>query len=267
MNKPSVLLFIFFALSAGGTYLFENSNKNQVNRKIAGQIFQELITEENQNFQIEITSKLFSLHSHYVMAQKHFYDFANASRAKKTSNFKMNGIYHSLTAVKKQIDKIENEFLEISYAMRSLPKSKESIQKQLILNDSITHFGKKNKLQQLSILNLSELMGIEITKSSTTVTYDEISVELATLEKIKEFITYQKNLEHISYKMEIELKNSKNDKTLKQIPQTFERFIKRTKSLVHIPELDASIYTQCQSRGSKQSIKWHEGRRKICTVN
>lgn len=200
MKLPSFLVILFFMICAGELHLSEKSGKKSVNRKIAEQVFQELITEENQNFQREIYTKLFSLHSHHVMAKKIHFD-------------QKAGIHSShltLLTINHQIDEIEDDFVKIFHAINLIPKSKEVFQKQILLRNAIMNFGKENKLQLLSVQRLLIKIGIETKKTGSTISSDEITKEYRRLEMNNEFITYQKNIEHISYKMKVDLKNNKN---------------------------------------------------------
>lgn len=166
-------------------------------RQIASVAVERLLNEEASTFDAEIDEKLFSLHSYYVITQKHLEAFDNSLKDSTIESLYHGQHYLSLLAVRTQIDEIEKELLEIHQSLDSKTRVKSFL-------EQIKNFSQKGKLNSLSVQNLHFLLKIPL-EASKQVEVSEIEREYRELEKMKEFQIFEKNIQHISHLMELNL--------------------------------------------------------------
>lgn len=196
-------MFRFWALSAllftsscGG--FFKNSTVDQEKeRQIASLAVERLMREEAKTFESEMEYKLISLHSYYVITQRLLNQFESIMSDTKLEALYQNQHYLSLLAVRSQIDEIEKEFVEIESTLQN-PK------KELLLKKRIEAFSRLGPVHHASMDNLAHLMKIKLS-DSVLPNKNLIDSEYAELEKTKEFQVYEKNIDHLSHMMEMDL--------------------------------------------------------------
>ena len=92
-------------------------------RRVASIAMERLLTEEEDSFESQIDEKLFSLHSYYVIAQKHLLEFDRTIDDSSLQNLYKGEHYLSLIAARTQIDEIEKDLKELSLSLDGDRKS------------------------------------------------------------------------------------------------------------------------------------------------
>jgi peptidoglycan/xylan/chitin deacetylase (PgdA/CDA1 family) len=189
--------------SCGGPLYTFFKQEQDKDRRVASVAIERLMTEENESFESQIEERLLALHSYYVIAQNHLHLFDKSLNEDRLIELYKGSHYLSLLATRTQIDEIERELKELHL---SLPeKRKEDLEAR------ITKFGNKNLLTRLSVENLSYSLGMKSSEIFKDAGPEDVEKEYASLEKIKEFQIFEKNIEHISHLMEMNL-SSKEEK-------------------------------------------------------
>ncbi len=153
-----------------------------------------------QGLSDQIDAKLVSLHSYYVIAQKYLLDFDQLIEENNLEGLHRSSAYLSLLAVRTQINEIERELEEMS--------------NNSILKERILHFEQEGKMNALSLQNISEKLNIDLNSTDRDASLHDIQKEYHKLFMMNEFIIFEKNIEHLSYLMEMELKTQRKKRPL-----------------------------------------------------
>lgn len=197
MVKVTALISLLCLVSCARTEWPFKSATQERDRKIASVAIERLMTEEEQTFESQLEERLLSLHSYYVISQKHLALFDKAIEEENLQNLYQGTHYLSLMATRTQIDEIEKELIHV------FGQLKES-RREVFIN-KIRQFGKKNQISSLSVSNLQFLLGIESDITDKDLSLADIDKEYRELEKMKEFRVYEKNIEHISHLLEMDI--------------------------------------------------------------
>jgi peptidoglycan/xylan/chitin deacetylase (PgdA/CDA1 family) len=182
-----------------------NFNENLATRGIATSAIEKLVSYEESSFQAEIEHKLLSLHCYYLIAQKNLIKLEDKIPSDNLSEIYMSSEYLSLLATKGQIDEIEAELEEVYEELIQVKNANHSLRKKLFLNE-IEKFSKKGVIATQSLINLMSLLGITVNPSDLDISKDDILDEISTFDKDHEFNIYERNIDHLSYMMEMNLK-------------------------------------------------------------
>jgi peptidoglycan/xylan/chitin deacetylase (PgdA/CDA1 family) len=198
MFKGWNLIPLFFLISCGGFHTLSGTKELANERQIASMAIERLIMEEDHSFEDDIEDKLLSLHCYYVIALKFLNQFDDSLKEVPLRDLYRGETYLSLLALKTQIDEIEKEFKDLQSVVKGSKK-------EAVLQKKFSAFLGKWPLAHLSLENLSERLGLHPSLKSVSTTSAEIEKEYAELEKIKVFQIYEKNIEHLSHLMEMDL--------------------------------------------------------------
>ena len=196
------LVFSLISVSSCGLM---NFNENLATRGIATSAIEKLVSYEESSFQAEIEHKLLSLHCYYLIAQKNLIKLEDKIPSDNLSEIYMSSEYLSLLATKGQIDEIEAELEEVYEELIQVKNANHSLRKKLFLNE-IEKFSKKGVIATQSLINLMSLLGITVNPSDLDISKDDILDEISTFDKDHEFNIYERNIDHLSYMMEMNLK-------------------------------------------------------------
>jgi hypothetical protein len=140
--------------------------------------------------------KLFSLLCYHIIVEKNLSDFNKLIPNKKLHELYLSRPYLSISTAKEQIAKIEEE-LKWLYGLN--PVKVES---------NITNFANSSSLAAHSVKKLIQELKFNSKKLSLSINSRlEFKEEFKTFENTKEFKIYQQNIEHLSFLMEVKLKN------------------------------------------------------------
>lgn len=201
MLKVSLFLMTIVATSSCGGFKLNSSKETKVDRRIASLI----INDEDQTFIDEVETKLLALHSYYTMGQKNLLEFDRLLPETDLKKLYQTTAYLNLSAIKIQVESLENE-LFLLY---------QKVGKKELFRTELKNFGKRSPLAHLSLENLTEKISGKSEASKGPVTFSDIAKEYRDLEVVKEFTTYEKNIEHLSYLYQTKKKSSSEDETLR----------------------------------------------------
>jgi peptidoglycan/xylan/chitin deacetylase (PgdA/CDA1 family) len=196
------LVYSLFSVSSCGLM---NFNENLATRGIATSAIEKLVSYEESSFQAEIEHKLLSLHCYYLIAQKNLIKLEDKIPSDNLSEIYTSSEYLSLLATRGQIDEIEAELEEVYEELIQVKNANHSLRKKLFLNE-IEKFSKKGVIATQSLINLMSLLGITVNPSDLDISKDDILDEISTFDKDHEFNIYERNIDHLSYMMEMNLK-------------------------------------------------------------
>lgn len=159
---------------------------------IASVTARDIFQDNEHTLSSEIDDKLLSLHSYYVIGQKNLIAFDDS-----LSDLSLEELYHStpymnLLAVKTQVDEIEGKLLELK--------------RTEMLKERVKQFAAKSDISFQSMANLSARLKMIPTKTIKTNAAD-IDKEIRVLETMKEFMIFEKNIEHLSHMMDLRFKD------------------------------------------------------------
>lgn len=199
--RPSILLLLLLTLPACGGFNLWNGKKDS-EREIASMTMNHLLSEETQNFSIDIDDKLQSLHSYYLIGQKNLAEFDKTIAENDLEDLYESRPYLSLLAVQTQTDEIENELFDLVDS-----STFEHAAKVTILKEKIKAFAEKSNLAHASMENISERLDLNVAPVDSKIDDKEIEAAIVEAEALKEFQIYQKNIEHLSHMMEIKVRS------------------------------------------------------------
>jgi|GEM_PF-2968403 peptidoglycan/xylan/chitin deacetylase (PgdA/CDA1 family) len=199
-------LFIFaFGLIATSCGLVHLGEKN-ISRNIAASAIEKLVTDEETSFQEDIAQKLYSLYCYYLIGQKNLLRFEKKIPLHEASSLYSTPEYLSLLATKGEIDDVEKELAQVYFEL-SKGKNTEFRNKKKIFLSTIEQFQSKSTLHHLSLLNLSSRIGVDNHSKDSDISEKTVITEINQFEKDSEFFIYEKNIEHLSHMMEMNLKS------------------------------------------------------------
>lgn len=195
--RPWPLLFVTLLLtsSCGGFQLFTDLTKKS-EREIASLSVQELLQEERETFAARVDEKLLSIHSYYVIAYRNMIQFDESINELKLSELYQSSPYLSLLAVQTQVHELESELSELNHEA-----------KNKVLKERVKAFADRSFVARMSMMNLSESVGMNPSAPERNVSAKDIEAELKELETLKEFMIFDKNIDHLSHLMEMDIKS------------------------------------------------------------
>jgi peptidoglycan/xylan/chitin deacetylase (PgdA/CDA1 family) len=204
MPMKALILALFVSTACGGLSYFIEQTPNS-GRSIASDGTQELLAEEEKVFNEELDEKLSSLNSYYLIAQKNLQLFDESISDKTLEQLYQTSAYLNLLAVKTQVEGIEHDLV----SLHELAKASDSARFRVIEN-KIDHFSKKSSLKSMAMSNLRNKLGMR-SLPEEEITGKQIEKEYLHQVTSKEFQIYEKNIEHLSHLMEMNIR-SKNKK-------------------------------------------------------
>lgn len=186
--------------------------KESTNRQVAAVAMEQLMVESPDNLNNLIEDKLFSLHNYYVLGHRNLVQFDESIKKLSSEEIYQSEAYLNLLAVRTQAEEIEHELLELD---KNLSQTK-STQKRKLVREQMAKFSEQSPMAALSMQNLAFRLGLPqgVNKGSINI-QKELSKELEKLEQYKEFIIYEKNIEHIAHTLD-----TKNVKSKRFEPST-----------------------------------------------
>lgn len=202
MLKP--LMFVpMILLSSCGALKWWPQNSLDNSRQMASLSVQQLVMEKKTNFNEEIDEKLQSLHSYYLIGQKNLMDFDSQISESDVPSLYESPAYLNLLAVRTQTEEIEHELVEL---WDTLSSDKDKGDLKLAMQIKIAAFAKKSSVAALSMENLASDLGIKVPTQSNSqkskLTPQDIQNEYKTMESLREFMVYEKNIEHLSHMLD-----------------------------------------------------------------
>lgn len=162
-----------------------------------------LLREDIETFRSELSNKYLALHGYYAIGQKNLLHFDQDIKELKLEALYKSPSYLSLLAVKAQVDEIESEVFGLWV---SLSQSKvRGLERLLILEEGITQFAKLSKSQGLAMENLMVRLNLKPETSEQNLSENEIELIFKELENSVEFQVFDKNIEHLSYMLEMDI--------------------------------------------------------------
>ncbi len=211
--KSRLLLFgCLLGLTSCGVFQWWDERGHSVSsRETASLTVQHLMMDDESGFAEDMQERLKSLHHYYVLAQKHLYEFDRMEESHSEKIYQTTS-YLSLLAIRTQTDEIEHEIYQVWV---SKEKDREALKKKLRLKSEVLKFAASSKMAALSMENLIESLqveSIENTKLKSNALKDLTSVEIETeikrLQENREFIIFEKNIEHLAHVMETKIDQS-----------------------------------------------------------
>jgi peptidoglycan/xylan/chitin deacetylase (PgdA/CDA1 family) len=203
MIKFFLYLSIFFVSSSCGGLKFLDEKGQKAEREIASIAVSQLLDEEDKSFSAEIDETLLSLHSYYVIGQMNLIKFDDSLQDSRLEDLYKERPYLNLLALKTQVDAIENELAQIVTSAKNGHAGKHKI-----LIERMMKFSKKSLIASLSMENLFEMMDVKVKVHSKDLTGQEIEKEYAQLSTLRDFQIFEKNVDHLSHMMEMDIKSS-----------------------------------------------------------
>lgn len=200
--KKMVFLTGTLLLSCSSTDLW----KSQTERKVASMAVEQLVVETPDNINESILEKLHSLHNYYVIGHKNLQAFDESIKNLSNEELYHSEAYRNLIAVRTQAEEIEHELLDLDKKLTSL----KSVKSRKLVKEQIAKFSQHSPMAHLSMQNLAYQLGLAqgVSKSSISIS-TELPKELEKLEQQKEFIIYEKNIEHIAHSFDTKNLKSK----------------------------------------------------------
>jgi len=203
-----LIITSFLSTSCGGFRLF--SDKELVpERKVA-----------SLTYVPNVDRKLLALHSYYVLAQKNLVQFDKALPQVEYGKLQHNPHYLNLMAVKTNVETIEKNLLELSG-------------RYPLLMEKIADFSKRSHLASLSMRNLLVKSCAPDDVTVRNLKMSDIESELTNLRKHKEFMIYEKNIEHLSHMFETkDISSEQQIDALDWIAQSPDKITERTQKMI-----------------------------------
>lgn len=200
--KKMVLLTGTLLLSCSSTDLW----RDQTDRKVASMAIEQLGVESPENLNEQILEKLHSLHNYYVIGHKNLQEFDHSIKRLSSEELYQSEAYLNLIAVRTQAEEIEHELLELDKNLTAL----KSVKTRKLVKEQIAKFASLSPMSHLSMQNLAFQLGLPngVSKSAITVA-SELPKELEKLEQQKEFLIYEKNIEHLAHTLDTKNLKSK----------------------------------------------------------
>lgn len=194
-------------LLLSGTVLLSCSSVTEHHhRSIASISTQQLMMESPENLSNLVDEKLQALHTYYTIGQKHLQAFDRALVDLSTEEAYQTNEYALLMAVRIEAEKIEHELTDINDDLRA----RKSTAFSKILQEKVAQFASKSVMSSLSMENISFQLGMKLKQNKSFYKLsDELSKEMAILEPQKEFLIYEKNLEHIAHSLSVKTQSAK----------------------------------------------------------
>ncbi len=199
MSLLRLILLSILLTACGGNHFFEDKLLHS-HREVASMALNRLLSEDDLSFSAQIDEKLLSLHVYYILGQKYLKTFDASINELTLEELYASSSYLGLMAVRSQVEEIEEELIEIA-------QSQNASSKKNILNNRISLFSKRSSLGHNTVSNVAEKIGLPLEHEDQDITTAALESEIKELETHKEFIIYEKNIEHISHLMEVKLKN------------------------------------------------------------
>jgi peptidoglycan/xylan/chitin deacetylase (PgdA/CDA1 family) len=161
------------------------------------------LMEDNQIIVSELNAQLTLLYYHQVLAQVHLRAFDKLIPTIPLQNIYEDDSYHSLIAIRIQIEEIE-ETLHEWYVYLNQNKLKSKV---TLFEETLDEYSKLSTLHQMSLENLPFL---KVT-NSFDLNDEELNQTYADLKLTNEFKIHEKNIEHLSFMVDFKL--DQNDRT------------------------------------------------------
>lgn len=188
MSKALIVLLTLTLASCGGFKHFSNTKLDK-KRSIAS------FSDEKQASE-ELDKQLKALHSYYIIAQKQLALFDGSINDTTLENLYQSRPYMALITIRSQVEEIEKEILI----------TLENKATHNLLLERIHHFANQSVVSRLSLENIKEKLGV-YDGLSIDVSENVINDEYEKLEKTKEFQIYEKNIDHLSHLMQVNIKS------------------------------------------------------------
>lgn len=198
MKLWALMIIMLLLSSCGGLNIFTEKSTPEIEREIASQAVMQLLSQEEGTFENDIDEKLLSLHFYYVIALKKLHLFDHSIANRNLQELYLGSPYLSLLATRTQIDEIEKDFLDLHRTLRHEKK-------KLLMMNKIRAFSHKSHLHALSVRTLSHKLSLDMKMIVKDASQKEIDQEYGEISKINEFQVYEKNIEHLSHLMEMNL--------------------------------------------------------------
>ena len=202
MLKP-LMLVPMMILSSCTANKWWAQNSQEHSRQVASMSVQQLVMEKKNNFNEEIDEKLQSLHSYYVIGQKNLMDFDSQIGESDVASLYESSAYLNLLAVRTQTEEIEHELVEL---WDTLSHDKDKSDLKLAMQIKIAAFAKKSSIASLSMENLASEIGMKVPSQTNSQKSKllplDIQKEYKAMEALREFVVYEKNIEHLSHMLD-----------------------------------------------------------------
>jgi peptidoglycan/xylan/chitin deacetylase (PgdA/CDA1 family) len=201
-NHLLTFAFSFIATSCGLIDLGEKS----ISRNIAATAIEKMVSDEESSFQEEIDQKLYSLYCYYLIAQKNLLRFEKKIPFHEASSLYSEPEYLSLLATKGEIDSVETELTQVYFELSKIKETEDNGKKRIFLT-SIEQFQSKGSFYHQALSNLRTRLGVKDHSFDSDILEKSLVTEINQFEKNSEFFIYEKNIEHLSHMMEMNLKS------------------------------------------------------------
>lgn len=187
MLRTYFILTILTLASCGGSlHWVENPNAGQV-RNMAS------LSRESRGESEMIVERLEALHIYYLLGQRNLMAFDEKLTSSTLSEAYSSTPYLNLLAVKIQVEEIESELRLLA---QDLGRKKMIIQQAL-------DYAEKSPLHSLGMENLFHQLGVSRELKKHKIQLKEVQEEQRRLRDSREFLVYEKNVEHLSHMMDI----------------------------------------------------------------
>jgi peptidoglycan/xylan/chitin deacetylase (PgdA/CDA1 family) len=210
MNRWASFIMVLLLLSACGFYQLNGFDQEENNRRVASLGAAQLAVSDEEAFLDELEEKLISLHSYYLIGAKHLENFDSQIKESTIEKIYESGPYLKLIAVRTQTEEIEKELSQV-WEDLSVSKSIETKTIKDKMVERIRAYSKKSPHAQLALENLSSQLGIELKQDKNKVDLHkttDLAGEFKEFSKRNEFAVYEKNIEHLSYMLEFDIKEN-----------------------------------------------------------
>lgn len=204
MKLWTLTLALFMSSSCGPIKRLAGLDDSH-HKEIVSHTVQRIISSEDEGLSEELEERFVSLHAYSTLAQKYLLEFDDLIDERPLNELYLTSQYASLMAIKTQTDEIEGE-------LRALVDSFKEKSKVKLFKKKVEEYRSKSKLASMALAGLAgDSMDTDVTKS-------EVEAELLALAQKKEFMIYEKNIEHLSHMLEMETTSSRTNITGSEFP-------------------------------------------------
>ncbi|MFA5583716.1 MAG: polysaccharide deacetylase family protein, partial [Bacteriovoracaceae bacterium] len=194
MKKLLIFTTGTFLLSCSSTDMW----KDPTNRYVAGVALEQLMVESPENINEMIDERLHSLHNYYIIGHKNLAAFDKSIADLSAEEIYQSEAYLNLIAVRTQAEEIEHELLDLDKKLSSV----KSLKTRKLVKEKIAEFAQSSPMSGLSMQNISFQLGLKTAPQKNLSLHQELPKELEKLEQHKEFLIYEKNIEHIAHTLD-----------------------------------------------------------------
>jgi peptidoglycan/xylan/chitin deacetylase (PgdA/CDA1 family) len=212
---------LFFGAACGFYMKSTETTENKISREIASNLFADFLLMDEKSIDSVLQEKLFSLQSYYLIGLKNLKRFDEEVKITPHENIYELESYLHLQAVRSQTEEIEDELVEL-WERINLQKSKQNLVLAQKMKSGIEEFISQSQFTSIALENLIYKLQVPqlINQSKTNKLKwkfnNSLESALKDIQKNKEFLVYEKNIEHLAHMLDLKA-DEERDKEKKKI--------------------------------------------------